>query len=730
MKKIITTFLLAIAMTVSSYAITVNDAAGAFKGLLNVGGDQYPNKEIFILPGVQSGTVTFVLPDFSYNGAPLGDIVLVNIPMSSSGQLTLENASLYIRAISERARITVVNGLEDEGVTYNSYINTTSAQVLLSIAAPSLPEPIFVLFSGARITNENYAITNGGFEGSWSNNEVNGWHSFKTATGTWASTVSGNTEQFEQSTEKRPGSAGTYSAKLRSNIVLTAKANGNCTNGQINAGSTSAADASGNYNFSDPSNTGYNTSFVGNPDSLVFWAKYIPADKNPSNTANRARTHAVITTNARYQDPETTSYASVKIADAAINYSANSSMGWQRLSVPFTYTAVNPDQAAYMLITFTTNETPGGGSTYSTGSIFNKKYYYDNLYIDDAEMIYNHDLTSLTMNGQAVAFSNGQAFSQEIYNDSSYNFVATTNGRAAKSFIGYDALTNSMHLYVVADNYSQAKAYSLYTLQMVAPPVDTYYAYEASTCDNEPYSDELFSNLTEAGVYVDTIPNTQGADSIITLTLTVYPTYAANELMTITRGDVLSWENIDLSILPEGDTVLTAAYETVHGCDSILTLNLTVARPADTYYAYEASICEGEPYSDELFANLTEAGEYVDTILNARGSDSIITLTLTVYPTYATDTTMTITQGDEIVWENQDLSILPVGDTTLTAEYQTVHGCDSTMTLYLTVEARPIVTEIPQTEAAAHVTRKVIINGQMYIIREDEMYDIFGKKIK
>ncbi|MBQ3998592.1 MAG: hypothetical protein II644_04565, partial [Paludibacteraceae bacterium] len=278
MKKIITTVLLICVSVVSALAVTVNEAVGVFKGDLNIGGDPYPNKEVYILPGIEENTITFVLPDFKFGAVSLGDIVLMNIPIDANGQLSLNDATLYIKAISERAEIDVINGLEDGGDIYNSVITESDAMVLLSIAAPSLPEPIFVLFTGSKETGKNYAITNGGFEGSWSGGEPSKWHSFPSATGIFAS-MAGGEDQFKQSNETRPGSTGSHSALIASNLIAGVKANGNCTNGQINAGSTTADSPANNYNFSDPANNGYNTAFVGQPDSLVFWAKYIPADK-------------------------------------------------------------------------------------------------------------------------------------------------------------------------------------------------------------------------------------------------------------------------------------------------------------------------------------------------------------------------------------------------------------------------------------------------------------------
>ena len=845
MNRIINIVFLVFAFTVSAFAVSVTDVAGEFNGSLNIGGTPYNNKTVYILPGVASNTITFVLPDFKYNKASLGDIVLVNIPMNSSGKLTLDNASLYIKAISERATISVLNGFKDGNDTYNSIVSASSAQVLLSIAAPSLPEPILVLFNGSRVTDANYAITNGGFEGTWSNGELEGWHSFNSATGSKVSFVK-NTEQFIRSTDKRPGSSGSQSAMIKTKIILGNNANGNCTNGQINAGSTTADDASGNYNFSDPSNKGYNTAFVGNPDSLVFWAKYIPADKKPGNSVNKARAHCVITTNARYQDPEAVSYASVKVADAALNYSATSSMGWQRLSIPFVYTSVNPSSAAYMLITFSSNYTPGGGSAYNEGGgLFSSGTdYLDNVYLDDVEMIYNHALTSLNMNGTAISFTNGNAVSTKDFSDSDYNFVATTNGKAAKSFIGYDAVNSRVYVYVVAHNYSQAKSYSVYTLQMATPVKDTEYAYSATICSNESYSDNLFSKLTKAGSYTTKIPNSKGGDSIVTLTLNVLPAYEKTTKATINMNETYDWRGTTYSNLKPGlftdqvelktkagcDSVFTLAltvkpiaYElsetlvacqneeamwhgkllptakagtvmvydslksvynmdsviiltlqvkpsytiakTVYlnevdtiwrgqhisglaksdkpymfydsltaqnGCDSVYVLTLYISDKPVTYGVYQATICDGDNIT---FDGIRYEEAFDDDVRfsqpNMYGGDSVIHLLVDILPSYFIEEYRTITVGDNQTWEYFNLNAMPVGEMMLNASYYSVDDCDSTMVLYLTVLPEHIVSGMENVQDDARTNRKVIINGQLYIIRKDEtIYDILGKKVK
>lgn len=602
MKKIFTAICILVSLSVQAAQL------GVYSGSVTINGTSYNASRIYVLPGAEANTLTCVV----------GQQVLVNIPSSS------------------------------------------------------------IVLSAQAIT-ANYAITNGGFEGNWSNNEPQGWHSFKTATGDYASFVTGNTGQFQQSTDKRPGSTGSYSAQLQSKTLLGINANGNCTNGRINAGSMSATDASGNYAFSDPSQPNYTTAFVGCPDSLVFWAKYIPGGGNVTDASNKARAHATLLTNARYQDPETKDYSSIKIAEATSNYSATSSKGWQRIAVPFVYTSVNPSQMAYMLLTFSTNATPGGGNA--------SKKSPDNVYIDDAEMIYNHSLTQLKVDGEVISFTNGQATTNKIYSNE-YAVSATTNGRAAKTFIGYDATNYRMFIYVVADNYSQAHTYSLYTLQMAAPIKDTEYAYSATTCDNEPYSDNLFQNLTKSGVYHTTIPNTQGGDSLITLTLTVNKTYAFSAEGTIKMNESYKWREKTYQNLTPGVHTFADSLQTKAGCDSVYTLTLTV-QSIGYWYDETMSVCQNEEASwHQKTLKSSAAGTFTvyDSLQSIYGKDSIYRLTLTVLPTYSMPAEATIKMNESYTWREKTYEHLTPGTYTYVDSLKTKAGCDSVLILTLIVE--------------------------------------------
>ena len=236
-----------------------------------------------------------------------------------------------------------------------------------------------------------YQLPNPGFENWESNGEPTGFHSFNTATGS-LSNFAGNSNQLSQQSDVRPGSSGSSSAKISARNILGNNANGNLTTGQIVAGSMTAS-STDNHNKSYPSNTGYNQPFTGKPDAITIWTKYVPG-----NSGDYARVNAVIHGNSNYQDPENTDNSNIKYAQATLNYQAASGNGWQQLNIPFNVINNNV-KPAYILISFSTNKSAGGGSS------------NDAVYIDDIEFIYNSRLTSLKVGGSDLS-----GFDKNTYN--------------------------------------------------------------------------------------------------------------------------------------------------------------------------------------------------------------------------------------------------------------------------------------------------------------------------
>ena len=219
---------------------------------------------------------------------------------------------------------------------------------------------------------------NRGFE-QWTNrvSEPTHWHSGGTATGTFAGWVS---SQIEQSSQTRPGSSGTKSVRLYPESVLGITANGNLTNGRMNAGSMSAT-GSGNYNYTQRSQTAFNTPITQLPDSLTLWVCF-----RSQSTSAKAQVKAVVHGNADYKiiADGTEEPMNMHVATALSSFTrtsaANGAYTWRRLSIPFNNNGPCTD-VRYILMTATTNETPGSGST------------SDDLFLDDLLLVYTPTLT-------------------------------------------------------------------------------------------------------------------------------------------------------------------------------------------------------------------------------------------------------------------------------------------------------------------------------------------------
>ena len=213
--------------------------------------------------------------------------------------------------------------------------------------------------------------------------EPKNWNSFMTADAGSAAFVGDLSkylkDQVSKSTEKRPGSTGSYSAKIFSTatkILVTIVANGNMTTGKIYAGSTSANN-DGNYNFTKRSDDNFNTKITTIPDSLTVWVAFKPKDAS-SNARITTTLHGDTDLKQLAKSGDSPTNMVCATANQEIAATSTSAVVWKRVTIPFTKGSHNDPR--YILTTFNTNKTPGGGSE------------GDELYVDDICLIYNPSL--------------------------------------------------------------------------------------------------------------------------------------------------------------------------------------------------------------------------------------------------------------------------------------------------------------------------------------------------
>ena len=207
----------------------------------------------------------------------------------------------------------------------------------------------------------------------------------------------------------------------------------------------------------------------------------------------------------------------------------------------------------------------------------------------------------------------------------------------------------------------------------VANPITNTIA--ASICQGLSYAFNG-NNYTTGGTYTGFFTTGAGCDSVVTLNLTVNPAYAQNIFDTICQGS---------TYLYNGNTYITGGsyantFTTGSSCDSIVTLNLTV-NPA-SFDTISAAICPGNSYAFGG-TNYTAAGTYTQTFTSAAGCDSVVTLDLSISPNSSSAFTASICQGANYTFNGTTYN----STGTYIAVFPGANTCDSTVTLSLTVNA-------------------------------------------
>ena len=179
-------------------------------------------------------------------------------------------------------------------------------------------------------------------------------------------------------------------------------------------------------------------------------------------------------------------------------------------------------------------------------------------------------------------------------------------------------------------------------------------------------------SLTASGKYthIDKYTGTDIDSVQHILTLTIVPTTYTTIDTTICYGTTIDWQGVSYATNGSYTTTLTS----VAGCDSIVTLNLTILSEVPVT-SIDTTICYGETYTwyGQTYAT---AGAYSITLQNTNDCDSIVTLNLTILPEAIIETEMiTISSADlPYLWRGQSCNA--TGQYTDIVKYATT-DCDS-----------------------------------------------------
>ncbi|MFA6056809.1 MAG: hypothetical protein WC756_01330, partial [Taibaiella sp.] len=300
----------------------------------------------------------------------------------------------------------------------------------------------------------------------------------------------------------------------------------------------------------------------------------------------------------------------------------------------------------------TDNQSICSGMSYTFGTqVLNTSGTYSEMFQDTNGCDSN---VTLTLNvGSAITY----AFADTICFGTTYNWGIqnlTTSGSYNQTFT------------------SATNCDSIVTLNFFVRPSNNT-TDNQSICSGMSY---MFGTqvLTTSGTYSEVFQDINGCDSSVTLTLNVGSAITYTFADTTCFGATYNWGSQILTTTGSYNQTFTSATN----CDSIVTLNLFV-RPAITY-TFADTTCAGVTYNWGS-QNLTTSGSYNQTFTSATSCDSIVTLNFFVRPSNNTTDNQSICSGMSYTFGTQELTT----SGTYSEVFQDINGCDSNVTLTLTV---------------------------------------------
>ncbi len=210
-----------------------------------------------------------------------------------------------------------------------------------------------------------------------------------------------------------------------------------------------------------------------------------------------------------------------------------------------------------------------------------------------------------------------------------------------------------------------------------------------TVCQNDTYvwdGRTINTSVAREAVYRDTLMNVFGCDSMLTLNLKVNQTYSDVKVDTVCQNDVYMWQGRTVNTTVEGRFEYYDTLNTVDGCDSTFMLTIYVNPVKHT--RLKDVVCVGEVYmwKGEV-VNTSVVADYLlyDTLLTSLGCDSTIEMSLSVNESKKTLFADAVCQNDTYVWEGRNINTSVSG---VQVHYDTLlahNGCDSVLELTLRV---------------------------------------------
>lgn len=238
-----------------------------------------------------------------------------------------------------------------------------------------------------------------------------------------------------------------------------------------------------------------------------------------------------------------------------------------------------------------------------------------------------------------------------------------------------------------------------------------YFDIEESICEGETFTvgNKVFTN---SGAYAIPFISSIGCDSIIRLSLTVFPIIEKAYLHKICPGEHITIGNHDY----DTPGIFVDTLSAISGCDSIVTSTI-VFNHVTRNLSYD--ICDGETITiNNKKYNIT--GTYTDSLTTNRGCDSVLIIKIAIHPKITIDTLFEICKGDGIKVGNSTYYNAGKYREALSSQF----GCDSIINFEI-----EIINFIPSISFSKDTLKTIKIDGakyQWYICKDNEQIPILG----
>jgi len=347
-----------------------------------------------------NGKYDLVLKDFYFGEMPVGDINIKDIVATPVEDEDLAGAAM----LTFDGKITLGGNFAALGelpTTLQGFKAGNNIGIRLqlpvagvNVAAHNMQTQIY----GADFENWHKVGTKG--------IEPNGWHSILSGTGLAMLSPSNTTS----SDEVRPGSTGTTSAKIQSNVVFGISANGTITTGRMHVGAMDAKDPKNhvfiageggdddifcenvqadardpfvNTELTDGNGDPFFSALPAYPTSISLWYKF----KNGGENTNPALISTYLVGEGYFQDPVPTDDYVFENQVASAKSELAATDDWKQITVPFKYVENTFEDPTKILVTINTCSIPGGGSKSNDD--------LDELFVDDVTLNYEPVATEI-----------------------------------------------------------------------------------------------------------------------------------------------------------------------------------------------------------------------------------------------------------------------------------------------------------------------------------------------